>query len=584
MKALISRLWDHISRKRRLQICFLVALMAFVSLAEVASIGAIMPFLAVIMAPENIFSHQLAQPIIVVFGVNTPQQLMLPITIIFVGVALLSGLARLTLLWGQTRLSYSIGADLSIDIYRKTLYQPYAVHITRNSSEIISGISYKANVITGYAIMPLLTLINSVLIALAILAFLILINPEVALITIAGFGLVYLLVVRLTKERLAKFGAQISYGSSQVIKSLQEGLGGIRDVLIDGAQEIYCNAYRSVDLPLRRAQANIHIISVGPRFVVEVLGMTLIAGLAFFLADDSAETVGVIPVLGAFALGAQRLLPVFQQAYSGWISMRGAESILGDALALLEQPMPELAASSITVPFRSSIVLNDVSFRYAPHLPLVLRKIDLRILKGARIGFIGASGSGKSTLTDIIMGLLEPTEGIIQVDGQVIDKTNHRGWQSRVAHVPQSIFLADSSVAENIAFGVPRAFIDYKRVREAAQRAQIAEVIESWTMQYETSVGERGIKLSGGQRQRIGIARALYKQADLIIFDEATSALDNETENLVMQSIERLGKDLTILIVAHRLSTLKNCTQIIELSDGEIRRIGNYSEIVGAYQ
>jgi ATP-binding cassette subfamily B protein len=210
----------------------------------------------------------------------------------------------------------------------------------------------------------------------------------------------------------------------------------------------------------------------------------------------------------------------------------------------------------------------------------VLRNLDLNIAKGSRIGIIGATGSGKSTLLDIVMGLLRPSEGSLEIDGQPITIENHRAWQAHIAHVPQDIFLADSTVEENIAFSVPKDQIDHERVRQAAQQAQIADSIDTWPKQYQTFVGERGVRLSGGQRQRIGIARALYKQADVIIFDEATSALDNETEQGVMQAIEGLSTELTILIIAHRLSTLRNCTQIVELGSCGILRTGSYQNIV----
>lgn len=584
MGALLFRLWGHISTRRRYQLGVLVVLMAFASVAEVASIGAVLPFLAALTAPEKIFAHHFAQPLIAVLGIKNSGQLILPLSVMFILAALISGLARLALLWVQNRLSYSIGADISIGIYRRTLYQPYAVHIARNSSEVISGISNKANVIVGYTIMPALTLVNSALIMLAILTVLIAIEPNVALSAIGGFGVIYVFVILLTKKHLKKFGKQISRESDHVMKALQEGFGGIRDVLIDGTQEAYCNVYRKADLPLRRAQANIQIISISPRYGVETLAMVLIAGLAFSFSGTSAEMVGVIPVLGALALGAQRLLPALQQAYSGWTSMRAGQSVLSDALVLLDQPLPECIAAPASVPFKKSIVLDKLFFRYAADLPWVLQGVSIQIPKGGRIGFIGSTGSGKSTLIDIVMGLLEPSDGTMKVDDQVIDKKNQRGWQLHIAHVPQSIFLTDATVAENIAFGILPSHIDHGRVRQAAEQAQIAATIESWDGKYETVVGERGVRLSGGQRQRIGIARALYKNADVIVFDEATSALDYETELAVMESIERLGDDRTILIVAHRVSTLKNCTQIVELSDGHVKRVGTYSEIIGYSQ
>jgi ATP-binding cassette subfamily B protein len=209
-----------------------------------------------------------------------------------------------------------------------------------------------------------------------------------------------------------------------------------------------------------------------------------------------------------------------------------------------------------------------------------LINLSLTIPKGSRVGFIGTTGAGKSTLLDILMGLLRPSSGSLEIDHQIITEANHRAWQMHIAHVPQTIFLADSTIEENIAFGVRRDKIDYNRVRQAARQAQISETIETWPEKYQTCVGERGVRLSGGQRQRIGIARALYKQADLIIFDEATSALDRETEQAVMQAIDGLSDDLTILIIAHRLTTLQNCTQIVELADGTIARVGSYSNMV----
>jgi ATP-binding cassette subfamily B protein len=229
--------------------------------------------------------------------------------------------------------------------------------------------------------------------------------------------------------------------------------------------------------------------------------------------------------------------------------------------------------------FQHQIGLNQVSFRYSLESPFVLKGLNLTIEKGARLGFIGVSGSGKSTLLDIVMGLLQPTEGALRIDDRLVTGLNHRTWQSHIAHVPQAIFLADSSIEENIAFGVAKSQIDHSRVQQAAKQAQISDVIETWPKKYQTIVGERGVRLSGGQRQRIGIARALYKQADVIIFDEATSALDTETEVSVMRAIEGLSKDLTLLIIAHRLTTLKHCTQIVELESGGIKRVGSYIEI-----
>ena len=578
---LLGRLWRHISPRRRRQLRLLLVLMLLGSFAEVLSIGAVLPFLGVLMAPERVFEHAAAQPIIQSLGLTAPTQLLLPFTLIFVAAALIAGAVRLLLLWAGTRLSYAIGADLSGSIYRRTLYQPYAVHCARNSSEIINGILNKARG-TIDTLAMLLVLVSSVIILGSILIVLLSLDPLAALTTFGGFGLIYVGIVHLTRKQLLINGVRVARESTHVIKSLQEGLGGIRDVLIDGSQATYCQIYRDADLIMRRAQGNNSFISASPRCGMEALGMVLIAALAYSLAQQADGIARAIPVLGVLALGAQRLLPMLQQTYVAWTNIRGSQASLQDTLELLDQPLPDYAnqPAAQPLPFKHSISLKRIGFRYSPQTPHILNHLNLVIAKGGRIGFVGTTGSGKSTLLDIIMGLLQPTDGMLEVDGQAVTLGNQRAWQAHVAHVPQAIFLADSSIEENIAFGVSKDRIDHQRVKLAAQQAQIADSIESWPQGYQTFVGERGIRLSGGQRQRIGIARALYKQADVIIFDEATSSLDNETEQAVMQAIDGLSKDLTLLIIAHRLTTLKNCTQIVELGGGGIKRIGSYQDIV----
>jgi ATP-binding cassette, subfamily B, bacterial PglK len=579
---LLDRLWCHISPRRRQQFGLLLVLMLLASFAEIISIGAVLPFLGVLTAPERIFEHHAVQPIIKTLGLTQPEQLLLPLTIAFGATALIAGAMRLFLLWASTRLSFATGADLGISIYRRTLYQPYAVHCARNSSEVISGISGKANSVIYSIILPVLTLISSSVMLIVILVALLSVEPTIAMAAFGGFGLIYTCIIRLTRKQLLLDSQCMARESVQVVKSLQEGLGGIRDVLIDGSQATYCQIYRNADLPLRRSQGNSTFITASPRYAMEALGMLLIAALAYTLALQPNGIAKAIPILGALALGAQRLLPVLQIAYGSWTSIQSGQAALEDALILLDQPMPYHAdqPTAQPLPFKHDISLKQLAFRYSSQTPNVLNGINLTISKGSRVGFIGTTGSGKSTLLDIVMGLLQPTDGTIEIDGQLITPKNNRAWQTHIAHVPQAIFLADSTIEENIAFGVPKKQIDVQRVIQAAQQAQIADSIESWPKQYQTFVGERGIRLSGGQRQRIGIARALYKQADVIIFDEATSALDSETEQAVMQAIEGLSDDLTLLIIAHRLTTLKNCTQIVELAAGNIKRIGSYQDIV----
>lgn len=569
--------------RRRRQFGLLLIMMIIASFTEVFSIGAILPFLGVLTAPQKVFEHALAQPMISFLNLTSPEQLLLPLTVLFCTAVLTAGAMRLLLVWTTMRLSFGTGADISLDIYRRTLYQPYVVHVSRNSSEVINGITAKANIMIFGTLIPILTIISSLFMMSAILIAIVYVNPLIAFIAFSSFGLLYTIIIKLTRKRLIKTGECIAREGANVHKSLQEGLSGIRDVLIDGTQSVYCQIYRDSDFPMRRASGDQSFISAAPRYLMESLGMLLIAVLAYILAFQPDGVTKAIPILGALALGSQRLLPVLQQTYASISSIVGSQASLRDALELLDQPLPAYVNQPIPkpLPFEQSINLNQLSFRYSSESAWVLNKIDISVAKGSRVGVIGSTGGGKSTMLDIVMGLLEPSEGSLEIDGVVVDEVNRRAWQSHIAHVPQAIFLADTSIAENIAFGVPKAKIDYERVKLAAQQAQIADTIESWPSQYKTFVGERGIRLSGGQRQRIGIARALYKQADVIIFDEATSALDTETEQAVMQAIDNLSENLTIIIIAHRLTTLKNCSQIIELAGGSVKRIGAYEEVVG---
>lgn len=582
LNALLRRLWVHIIPRRRIQLFLLFVLIIVASFAEVLSLGAVLPFLGVLANPESVFRAEILQPLIKALGYKDPKQLLLPLTLSLILAGILSNAVRLGVTWAQTRLGHAIGSDLSVKIYKNTLYQPYSVHNSRNSSEIISAISGKANALVNNTILPILQMMSSVFLLSSIMVGMFVIDPLVSATAFIGFGTIYVIILSFVRGRIQKDSKIASREAPKVLKALQEGLGGIRDILLDGSQSVYCHIYQDADFKLRRARAKTQVLGAAPRFLIDPLAIGLFAGLAFFLANNQNGFTTAIPILGALALAAQRLIPILQQTYAGYVSMKGDSHSLQDALALLEQPLPHYANLPEPAPisFDKAISLRNISFRYNSEAPLVINDLSLEIPKGSRIGFIGTTGSGKSTLLDIIMGLVDPISGGLCVDGTQITDKNLRSWQVRIAHVPQMVFLADTSVAENIAFGVPYAKIDWERVNDAARRACISDTIESMPLAYKTLVGERGIRLSGGQRQRIGIARALYKNADVIVFDEATSALDNETEQEVMKAIENLGDHLTIVIVAHRLTTLRKCTSVVELAKGSIQRIGSYSEIV----
>jgi ABC-type bacteriocin/lantibiotic exporter with double-glycine peptidase domain len=578
------KLWAHLTKMRKKQLFMLFGLMVLTSFTEVISIGAVLPFLSVIVSPETYFSLPGINLLIELLRLNHPRELLLPVTVIFILAALLAGTVRITLLWAQTKLSMAIGADFSIQVYERTLYQPYSLHLQRNSSEILAGIQ-KANAIVPQFIQPVLTILSSVLIIIAIVSALLALKPIMAISTFVGLGLIYSVVISVTRQRIITNSKTIAVQQSKVVKAIQEGLGGIRDVLIDGTQPVYSKIYRKAFIPMQLASATNQVIGASPRYGLEALGMALIAGLAYMLFPHGAQVdslTSAIPVLGVLALGAQRLLPIFQQIYTAYIRIKGNYSSIQDALNLLDQPMPNFLCNSNAKPlcFSRAITFKEVGFRYTPDGPWVFRHINLEISIGNRVGILGITGGGKSTLLDIAMGLLPVTEGKIFIDNTPLTIANTRLWQAHIAHVPQVIFLTDATIAENIAFGVPIEDINFERLKFAASRAQIDKDIESWSEGYETLVGERGVRLSGGQRQRIGIARALYKEAKVIMLDEATSALDNATESSVIETLDKLGSDITVIIIAHRLTTLRNCNQILELNNGTLQFLGGYKQMI----
>lgn len=578
---LLWRFWCHLSRRRQLQFGAVLLLMLVSTFAEMISLGAVIPFLGVLIAPDKILSHSVAVSAAKILGITSPAELLLPFTIAFAVAALVAGCIRAILLWSNTRLAYASASDISFEVYRRTLYQPYQIHLARNSNVVISGLEYKVGFAIG-VLLQSLTLVSSFLLLIALLTVLLVVNAAVAAIAAIGFGTFYALTSWMFRRKLGSNAERIARESTQVTKAVQEGLGGIRDVLLDGTQSFYCDIYRRADYPLRLAMGNNVFIAGSPRFLMEAVGLILIAALAYSLNYRAGGVASVLPELGALALGAQRLLPALQQIYASWAGIVGSETALAETLEFLDQPLPVEALQPVPQPlhFLRTIRFNAVRFRYGSDSPWVLDGFNLSIQKGARVGVVGGTGSGKSTMLDLLLGLMQPSEGQILVDDLPIGGERRRAWQRTIAHVPQSIYLADTTVAENIAFGVPREEIDMERVHQAARQARIADFIESQSEGYNVFVGERGVRLSGGQRQRIGIARALYKQVTVLVFDEATSALDNATEQEVMNAIDGLNRDLTIVIVAHRLTTVKRCDTIFEISSGQVVAQGTYEHLL----
>lgn len=577
----LKKLGFHIGKKRIVQIIFLQFLSLSSSIMDALSVGAMIPFIAILSKPENILSISKIKFLLNFLNIYNKNSLILFITIVFVSFVFLSGLLRWLLLFFNTRIGNDIGSDLAHLLYKKTLYLSYLEHTSTNSSEIVTGVN-RAGEIVGTIITPLFTLTNSIFTVIFLLITLILLNPLIIFLTFFIIGSLYLIIMYFVKDRLKEESIIISTKRPMVIKAMQEGLGGIRDILIDGTQEIYSSIFHKNESEMRRSTAKVTLITNTPNITIQSLGIAIISIFAGILStknnlsNDSFSSG--LPFIGALSYAYLRLSPAIQQIYSSWANIKNGEPALNYIVNFLQKPFPSYAGKPLPQPikFNENIEIKNLSFRYNIESDFVIKNINLKIRKGSKVGFVGKTGSGKSTLLDIIMALIEPTSGSFEIDGLKIDTNNFRSWQVRIAHVPQAIYLSDTTILENIAFGVPINEIDLIRAMDSAEKAQISQTIENLALKYNTKIGERGVRLSGGQRQRLGIARALYKKADVIIFDEATSALDNITEMEVMQAINKFDKNLTLIIVAHRLSTLKECDFIFEVVNNNIKTYTNF--------
>jgi ATP-binding cassette subfamily B protein len=574
-------LWGYFSSDRKHQFYALFFLMVLASVSEVISLGSILPFLGALLSPDTLLRFPVINRLGELISLSSQNELVVLAAIVFIIAAIVAGLLRLLLLYFINIYSFAVGADLSVEIYRRTLFQPYFKHALINTSDLISSVTSRTNTVIFNVVLNSQILLSSFVLLFIISTALMIIEPIISAASFLIFASIYIGIAWFTKKFIYLDGEVISRESAKSLQALQEGLGGIRDVILDGTQNYFCDIYKKSDIALRRSQARVQFIYGSPRFIVEALGMVFIAVLIVILTKRNGGVALAIPLLGVMVMGAQRMLPLLQQIYSSFSGIRAGQASLKEILKLLGEESEGVNHANDVLDFNLALDVSNVKFYYGGPTPkLVLSGVDMKIPKGARVGIIGKTGSGKSTLANLLMGLLTPSSGKITVDNVELNVANIRSWQNIVAHVPQNIYLSDNTIEENIAFGIPAEKINRDLVREVAKQAQLEDLIQSWPEGYLTSVGENGARLSGGQRQRIAIARALYKRAKVIIFDEATSALDIKTEKAVIRSIYEIDSNITVIIIAHRTSTLVGCDFIYEIEDKKLitRRLSQHQK------
>jgi ATP-binding cassette subfamily B protein len=566
----MRRLFAAMTPTRRRKFYTLLVLMLAGAVAEFATVASVVPFLAMLADPERAREFPLVGPALARFGAQTEWDMLIAAAALFTSVAIVSALVRFRLVWSTHAFVFGFAHELAVDIHQRILSQPYAYHLEHGTTDLLAVLR-KAEVLVFEVLLRAFYCATAILLSLFIVVALIVIDPATSLVAIGFIGTFYALVTRISQARLRSNSQAFDLYIAQRVQVSQESVGGIRDIIIDGSRAQFVREFAAADHKINQAHVSNAVIGSAPRYIIEAASLMLVAALALYLSREQGLGAAV-PILGALALGAQRLLPLVQQVYHGWATVSGHWLVTTDVLEALSLPVTdETGRRPVPLGLSNEIRLEEVSFTYpGPRLPAV-QGISARIPRGSRVAIVGQSGSGKSTLADLLMGLLEPSFGRISIDGVPLDHKTRAAWQRSIAHVPQSAFLANTTIARNIAFGAREDEIDLDRVRAATKNAQLDSFVAQLPEGYDTLVGERGIGLSGGQRQRLAIARAFYKDAPVVVLDEATSALDDETEASIVASLDAMARQgRTIIVIAHRPTSIVNCDLVIRLHEGRL--------------
>ncbi|MBK1646792.1 ABC transporter ATP-binding protein [Thiocapsa imhoffii] len=576
-------------RRRGLLVLVLVLGMA---LLETAGVASVMPFLAVLGNPEMLETNPVLSALYNQgknFGIDTPDQFLIALGLAAFALMVFSAVYRTLTHYAMNRFiemrRHTIGARL-LEAY---LRQPYAFFLDRHSGDMSKSILSEVDQLVQNVFRPAYNMIAYSLVLIAITTLLILVNPWIALLAAGLLGGLYGLVYLVVRRYLGKIGQVRVATNKQRFMAASETFGGIKDIKLLGHEQSYLSRFKAPSQRFASTQASYQTLNQVPNFLIEaiIFGAMLLLTVVLLITHGglgSSALGQILPILGLYAIAAYRMKPAAQKVFNGFASLRYGHAAVNSLYADLHpQDAPALLPKLAPKPLKAQniIALEHLSYTYPNAAKAALSDLNLRIPVGSAVGLVGSTGAGKTTLVDVILGLLHPTEGAITVDGVPVTEHNLRAWQQSLGYVPQEIFLTDTTVAENVALGVPKENIDHEQVEHCARMAQVHDfIMHELPEQYSTLVGERGVRLSGGQRQRIGIARALYRNPELLVFDEATSALDNLTEQAVMDAVHHLGGEITIVMIAHRLSTVRECDHIYLLEQGKLAGQGNYEELV----
>lgn len=585
---MLEKLLSLLTTAERKHVSILLIVMLLMAFLDAAGVASILPFIGVLSNPEVVETNELLNLTFVTsqkFGVDTIDQFLILLGALVFLILITSLVFKAFATYALTRFALAVECSICKRLVESYLHQSYSWFLDRNSADLGKTILSEVNTVVINGMLPLMRIAAQTMVVLALTGLLLLVDPGLALTVGLVLGLSYVVIFSAVSALLKRLGQERAEANQERFTVISEAFGAAKQVKVGGLEQAYVHRFSKPAVTYAMGQGKMSIIGALPRFALEAIAFGGMLLVILHLMIQSSSFADVLPILTLYTLAGYRLMPALQQIYQAFAQLR----FVGPALDDLHKDLDSLDFSQINgsetslLPLRENIRLQQVSYRYpnAPHL--TIKDINLTIPAYSTVGFVGTTGSGKTTTVDLILALLEPHQGYLMVDNQIITSENRKQWQRTIGYVPQNIYLSDDSIAANIAFGIPRDDIDQLAIEQAAKSANLHDfVIGDLPEGYSTTVGERGVRLSGGQRQRIGIARALYNKPQVLVLDEATSALDKLTEQAVMEAVHNLGHKITIILIAHRLSTVRQCDQIFMLSRGEIGACGTYSELISS--